>query len=659
MLGSHGKSAGYSNSSGIGKDSGDSRANNCNHDSNINSSTSTSSNPRSVSARLSTGMMPYFIPPPPPSARDQRGACHESGDALDLMTPPMSPTEHSFGFGSTIEGRLAASSSSSTLHPYDLPYPPNDLQLPHQVEIATVPGLGSLASPTTTGSHSTAGSISGISPRPVSFHWDHYREFEDDDDDDDDDEEHGHHDCRGWSSSSTEEREDSARYNQSTKSKSSYHRQFEGHHSLARRSSFGGQAQEEKYDSLRHGIGLNVSDVSEELAKARLKMNRASRAMKSMEQELEAMQLSIDESKASSATARSAIEENYWRLECLALTLEKDRQDTHKQLQAVGRECTEASSRLIEAGGAVGSVTNWEVRIDWLERRVDNTSEYVSELVLSEQECMSFIKMIIQQNRRYAMPAISRATERNIRLMAPPKLKEISHPSNPVNGEPQVPVPRLQSHPQPVAQPQPQPSPRLANIPISWLLDPIMPPKPPEIHGAERAHDEGEPSKTGSAKKSTVEPPAEFWRDFSRLTSAFETGQARTPFTPFQRSRSRSTGPGSSSGFTSPSGSSVNSGCGSGGVTTNSNSSLFKTPITRRPQVENMSPMPKILPPAVAAHKVPAVKRRSQAHLPVHSWLQFQFSKTMATPGPRGQTGGKKQSNNTGFKPITIFQATV
>ncbi|KAF9949257.1 hypothetical protein BGZ72_008941 [Mortierella alpina] len=550
----------------------------------------------------------------------------------------MSPTEHSFGFGSTIEGRLAAS-SSSTLHPYDLPYPPSDLQLPHQVEIPNVPVLGSLASPTTTGSLSTAGSISGISPRPVSFHWDDYREFEDDDEDDEHEE--VHHDRRGWSDhggSLAEEREDSSRYSSySTTSKSPYHRQFEGHHSLARRSSFGGQADEDKYDSLRHGIGLNVSDVSEELAKARSKMNRATRAMKSMEQELEAMQLSIDESKASSATARSAIEENYWRLECLALTLEKDRQDTHKQLQA-----------------AVGSVTNWEVRIDWLERRVDNTSEYVSELVLSEQECMSFIKMIIQQNRRYAMPAISRATERNIRLMAPPKLKEIAHPSTPGNIDPQVSQPRLQSHPQPLAQPQPQPSPRLANIPISWLLDPIMPPKPPEIHGAEHSHEEDEPSKTGPAKKSPVEPPAEFWRDFSRLTSAFETGQARTPFTPFQRSRSRSTGPGSSAGFSSPSGS--NNSIGGG---TSSSSSIFKAAIARRPQVENMSPMPKILPPAVAAHKVPAVKRRSQAHLPVHSWLQFQFSKTMATPGPRGQTGGKTKSNVMGFKPITIFQATV
>ncbi|KAF9957640.1 hypothetical protein BGZ70_009441 [Mortierella alpina] len=547
----------------------------------------------------------------------------------------MSPTEHSFGFGSTIEGRLAASSSSSssTLHPYDLPFPPNDLQLPHQVEIPNVPVLGSLASPTTTGSQSTAGSLSGISPRPVSFHWDDYREFEDDNDDkDDDDEQDGHHGRRGWSEyggSLVEEREDSTGYSYGASSKSSYHRQFEGHHSLARRSSFGGQAHEDKYDSLRHGIGLNVSDVSEELAKARSKMNRATRAMKSMEQELEAMQLSIDESKATSATARSAIEENYWRLECLALTLEKDRQDTQKQLQA-----------------AVGSVTNWEVRIDWLERRVDNTSEYVSELVLSEQECMSFIKMIIQQNRRYAMPAISRATERNIKLMAPPKLKEISHPSNPTNIELQAPMQRPQSHPQPIAQPQP--SPRLANIPISWLLDPIMPPKPPEIHGTEHSQDNAEAPKTRSTMKSTVEPPAEFWRDFSRLTSAFETGQARTPFTPFQRSQLRRLLQSLRQRHR-----------GSGSTSSSSSSNIFKAGIVRRPQVENMSPLPKILPPAVAANKVPAVKRRRQAHLPVHSWLQFQFSKTMATPGPRGQTGGKKKSSGTGFKPITIFQATV
>jgi len=69
--------------------------------------------------------------------------------------------------------------------------------------------------------------------------------------------------------------------------------------------------------------------------------------------------------------------------------------------------------------------------------------------------------------------------------------------------------------------------------------------------------------------------------------------------------------------------------------------------------------MPKILPPAVAANKVAAMKRRNQhvAHLPVHSWLQFQFNKTMTTPGPLG-SGKKKKTNVLGFQPITIFQTT-
>ncbi|KAG0206328.1 hypothetical protein BGX28_002229 [Mortierella sp. GBA30] len=553
----------------------------------------------------------------------------------------MSPTERSFGFESTIEGRLASSSRSNSHH---LPIPPSDLHLPRQVDMPNVPVLGSLTSPTTTGS------FSGISPRPISFHWDDYRELEEEDGEDDED---GYHDRRGWrnhAGSGAKEHEDSTRGNYSTTSTSSYHRQFEGHHSLVRRSSFGGMTPEDEYDSLRHGIGLNVSDVSEELAKARSKMNRATRAMRSMDQELEAMQLSIDETKASSASARSAIEENFWRLECLALTMEKDRQDAHKQIQAVGRECNEA----------VEYVTNWEVRIDWLGRRVDNTSEYVSELVLSEQECMSFIKMIIQQNRRYAMPAISRATERNIRLMAPPKLKEISHPNHHANMDPHLQQPRIQSQPhmQPQPQPQPQPpaqpqpSPRLANIPISWLLDPIMPPKPPEVLSTQDPAQHDESPKTESATRSVVEPPAELWRDFSRLTTAFETGQSRTPFSPFQRTRSRSTGQGSPMAFSSSSGSGSNNG-------SSSTNNIFKTAITRRPQVDNMSPMPKILPPPVATNKVPGIKRRSQAHLPVHSWLQFQFSKTMTTPGPRGQPGSKKKSTVLGFKPITIFQTTV
>ncbi|KAF9350194.1 hypothetical protein BGX26_011590, partial [Mortierella sp. AD094] len=259
----------------------------------------------------------------------------------------------------------------------------------------------------------------------------------------------------------------------------------------------------------------------------------------------------------------------------------KDRQDTNKRIQAVGRECSEA----------VEAVTNWEVRIDWLGRKVDNTSEYVSELVLSEQECMSFIKMIIQQNQRH--------------------------------------------------------------IPISWLLDPIMPPKPPEI--LER--DQQTPDDSAKEKKTTIEPPAELWRDFSRLTTAFETGQARTPFSPFQRTRSRSTGQGA---LLSTSGLGVNSsgsGSSSNGI---HGGSMFKTTMVRRPQVENLSPMPKILPPVVATNKLPVVRRRSQnlSHFPMHSWLQFQFNKTMTTPG-LGQGGSKKKTNVLGFKPITIFQTTV
>jgi hypothetical protein len=60
-----------------------------------------------------------------------------------------------------------------------------------------------------------------------------------------------------------------------------------------RLSSHGGRADEQVYDSVRHGVGSNISDVSEELAKARSKMLRTTRAMKSMEQELQVLQASI------------------------------------------------------------------------------------------------------------------------------------------------------------------------------------------------------------------------------------------------------------------------------------------------------------------------------------------------------------------------------
>jgi hypothetical protein len=319
----------------------------------------------------------------------------------------------------------------------------------------------------------------------------------------------------------------------------------------------------------------------------------------------------------------------------------------NKQLQAVGKDTHQA----------VETVTNWEVRIDWLERRVENTSEYVSELVLSEQECMSFIKMIIQQNQRYAMPAISKATERNIKLMAPPKQRVIS----PSPMRPMSPAPPHTIQPSP-SPPPPFASARVGHIPISWLLEPILPPRPPDMSSARvtELHDSSSSSSDSSSTRN-VEQPAEFWRDFSRLTRAFETGQTRTPFSPFQRTRTRS----ASQGYGSPtpnfqqgsatSSSSNSSTCGAG-VGSGGNS-LFKQAMVRRPQVEALSPMPKILPPAVSASKMTNPKRRSQnlAHLPVHSWLQFQFNKTMTTPGPMGK---KKKTNVLGFQPITIFQTT-
>ncbi|KAG0316946.1 hypothetical protein BGZ99_006604 [Dissophora globulifera] len=587
--------------------------------------------------------MPYFIPPPPqqpyPTRRPLSQCDSRNPDsALDptLMTPPMSPTDHSFGFApsSTIDGQFASSWSSSHSHWTDM-------------TAASV--QGSLSSPTSSGPFSAPGSTAAASPRPLTFHWDHYEGFDEEDEDSNDEDSDIENTDNDGTEFSTHPREDSSRTG-----KIPYYRQFEGHHSVARRRSSvaTGGSSEKNYDSVRHGIGSSVSDMSEELAKARSKMIRASRAMKSMEQELEAMQLSINESKASNASNRTAIEENFWRLECLALTVEQDRQETTKHLQAIGRDCNE----VMEAA------TNWEVRIDWLGRKVDNTSEYVSELVLSEQECMSFIKMIIQQNQRYAMPAISRATERNIKLMAPPRLKTISHAAH--RPDSVAPI-------QPKHQPQPrlplQPQPSVRHIPISWLLDPIMPPRPPELSTVqETTHQEAsdESFHSSSDRKSTIEPPAEFWRDFSRLTMAFETGQTRTPFSPFQRTRSRSIGPMPAPGIAhaSGSGSSSSSSSGGGGSSMSNSSSVFKPAVTRRlPHVENLSPMPKILPPAVAASKLPGIKRRSQnmSHLPVHSWLQFQFNKTMTTPGALTQSGSKKKGSGLGFKPITIFQTTV
>ena len=54
-----------------------------------------------------------------------------------------------------------------------------------------------------------------------------------------------------------------------------------------------------------------------------------------------------DETKSTSANARSALEENFWKLECLALSMEKDRQEMQKQIQTVGRDCSQVKKRIM------------------------------------------------------------------------------------------------------------------------------------------------------------------------------------------------------------------------------------------------------------------------------------------------------------------------
>ncbi|KAG0051612.1 hypothetical protein BGZ83_003532 [Gryganskiella cystojenkinii] len=758
----------------------------------INPTKITTTNPKSVAARLSAGMIPFFVPPPPhlseqSSSSSASSSHHNASTDLQsqqtslqqdptMMTPPMSPTEDHFVFNSTIDSRLATNthhptsttttttsittgqqSFSLSAHGTSSMLSPVLVNSPRTEDMTGSSTFESVSSPSTTASGSTTAFShnSGISPRPLSFHWDDYRgddkdeeeydsygdesDSQNDDQDRDNDEEKGYGDFdrsfrkgRNWdqrnkglqqhppsfpqkgdhiisssfvssrrtfnsdnivssngslsgSNGMSRSRRTSLNSNNSRTGGRIYQHQqptehgFEDEYTFGGASSYRGGINEDRYDSLRHGIGTSVSDMSEELAKARSKMNRASRAMRNMEQELETLQLSIDESKATSANARSALEENFWKLECLALTMEKDRQEMQKQIQTVGRETNQA----------VDTVTNWEVRIDWLGQKMDNTSEYVSELVLSEQECMSFVKMIIQQNRRYAMPAISRSTERNIKLMAPPTpMREIGHPSLPSPPTPRMQTPQPQSSPALASAPQHPPqrlSGRLGNIPLSWLLEPILPPKPPsigiariqEIDDSQDHQDEewehlqgGGYNDENPSRKRTVEPPAELWRDFSRLTVALEKGQTRTPFSPFQRARSRN-GPGILSSLTQATSGSVQSSSSSPSSPSNQGNVVgFKSTVPRRPQVEGLTAMPKILPASAAVNRIPDLKRRSKnlSHLPVHSWLQFQFSKTMTNPGAltmAGATGGSRNKSNnnnnstTKSKPITIFQTIV
>jgi hypothetical protein len=67
------------------------------------------------------------------------------------------------------------------------------------------------------------------------------------------------------------------------------------------------------------------------------------------------------------------MEENFWRLECLALTIEKDRQESNKQLQALGRESNDVRTltyislaQCLLAFSAVSNFYPWESILDCL-----------------------------------------------------------------------------------------------------------------------------------------------------------------------------------------------------------------------------------------------------------------------------------------------------
>jgi hypothetical protein len=252
----------------------------------------------------------------------------------------MSPTEHAFDFATTINSRFdaattllsgAAASSSSTpatsatsaSQPYQPLCQQHEFPLPFSLDDNEYsPRTDRKYSLLGTSSPATSGFNSIVSPRPVTFHWEDYQGLvEDPNDSSDQDDFHhkDHHHYRHYGRRTKSLLDDSDDDDQETgnqkaddydeeyedRMKRDYQRQFEGHHSLVcRRSSFGGRggdsghgvdsySEDSKYDSMRHGIGQNVSDVSDELAKARLAMTRASQAMRSMEQELKAMQLSI------------------------------------------------------------------------------------------------------------------------------------------------------------------------------------------------------------------------------------------------------------------------------------------------------------------------------------------------------------------------------
>ncbi|KAG0270498.1 hypothetical protein DFQ27_005576 [Actinomortierella ambigua] len=449
------------------------------------------------------------------------------------------------------------------------------------------------------------------------------------------------------------------RYDLDFSEMAAYQRRFEGAHDA-------------NLDSDQTGIlDAYRESVGEQVAKARRAMEKNRQILQSFEEELEAVQLSIDKNMEGCNAARTAVEENFWKLEDLALNLEKDRQEISKQIQTVSRDGTQA----------VEAVSGWQVRIDWLGQQVDNTSSYVSELVLSEQECMSFVRMLVYQNHQHAgAPLISYAVRQRIESAAPPR--PISKPAIPDSPSSTTTTTTTTTAIVETATSMsegsdrskgkqradsPSPAPSIAAI--------ATPPLPPLSPLSPQQQDMTVPLHVRLSAN-------DLSRDFSRLTVALEQRQARPTYSLFRRARSNSTG-GSGVGAYHPAQlrrpfvafprghqayaqAQTQAQLQSNGRQSPSSSSKSSADNTRPlsmhekagtlPQLDNLTGLPKVIPLATFdAPTIPVpvakaanvrMKRVTTASLPpvpMHSWIRFQFNKIV----------GSRSS-----KPVVIYMAT-
>ncbi|KAF9976363.1 SAM domain and HD [Actinomortierella ambigua] len=429
------------------------------------------------------------------------------------------------------------------------------------------------------------------------------------------------------------------RYDLDFSEMAAYQRQFEGTHDA-------------NHDSDRTGIlDAYRESVGEQVAKARRAMEKNRQILQSFEEELEAVQLAIDKNMEECNTTRTAVEENFWRLEDLALNLEKDRQEITKQIQTVSREGSQA----------VEVVTGWQVRIDWLGQQVDNTSSYVSELVLSEQECMSFVRMLVYQNQQYSgAPLISHAARQRIERAAPPQpVSKLAIPESPSSTTLTTTTTAIETDAsQSEVSSRSKGKQRADSRPSTPTAGAATPPQ--------------QPQQEPTLPLYTRHPALDLSRDFSRLTVALEQRQSRQTYSLFRRARSNSTGGSGGVGAYHPAqlrrpfvnlqrghqayaqaqAQMRSEGRQSPSPSTSSSSKSTKDarPLSANektgtlPQLDNLTGLPKIIPlatfdaPTIPASAAPSpnirIKRVSTASLPpvpMHSWIRFQFNKIVGS----------------------------